>query len=524
LFYFEYLTNKLSYIRPKLFYMNELHYTLKNNEAVALSSIPTLPYKKFAQHVSDLLEQPYRRCVLYYGFPLGTKLKFLCGIADDAKHIIDVCSYELNMKDRHELPSLTEKHYAMHIYEREIAENWQVNFSGHPWLKPVRYAHNRNDKKKNIANYPFYQITSDQLHEVGVGPIHAGVIEPGHFRFICNGEKVLHLEIQLGFQHRGIEQLMIDKKHLLQRTTLAENITGDTTVGHTLAFVSLMETLGNIKVSERLHLERATALELERIAIHVGDLSAMFTDIAYQLGASVLGALRTPVINYAQWWCGNRFAKSLIRVGGSHYPLHDKLIERLNTLLNDFIPKFQEMNLLAFNMPSVLSRFENIGTITAKQAQLIGAVGMPARICGLPRDIRYSHPFAAFKEIPYKPATEQTGDVYARGLLRKIEIEKSILLLQTFTQDIAKLPPAPKPQMEVQLQAHSFAISMTEGWRGEIVHSAVTDENGELAHYKVKDPSFHNWLALALALRNQEISDFPINNKSFDLSYCGFDL
>lgn len=498
--------------------------TIRNNETAAIAEIPTFPYKKFAQTVSEMLDNQYNRCVAYYGYPSNSKLKFICAIADDSKHSIDLLSFELNARDRHELPSISEKHYAMHGYEREIAENWNVSFSGHPWLKPMRYAFNRSNQKKTIANYPFYQIASDQLHEVGVGPIHAGVIEPGHFRFICNGEKVLHLEIQLGFQHRGIENLFLEKKKLLQRTTLAENIAGDTTIGHNLAFVSLMETLAGIEVSERLQMERAVALELERIAIHVGDLSAMFTDIAYQLGSSVLGALRTPVINYTQLWCGNRFGKSLIRTAGTHYPLHDKLIERLNKLFEDFIPRFQEMNVMAFNMPSVLSRFENIGTNSVKQMLKIGAVGMPARMVGLPRDIRYSHPFGAFKEIPYKPAFAQGGDVNARGVLRKIEIEKSMLLVQTFTQDINKLPPPPKPVLSVNLKPNTFAISMTEGWRGEIVHCAVTDEHGELAHYKVKDPSFHNWLALALALRNQEISDFPINNKSFDLSYCGFDL
>ncbi len=498
--------------------------TIRNNETVAIAEIPTLPYKKFAQNVHDLLDSQYNRCVAYYGYQTSGKLKFICAIADDSKHSIELLSYELNIKDKHELPAISEKHYSMHCYEREIAENWNVSFSAHPWLKPMRYPFNRSNQKKTIANYPFYQIDSDQLHEVGVGPIHAGVIEPGHFRFICNGEIVLHLEIQLGFQHRGIENLMVEKKKLLQRTTLCENIAGDSVIGHNLAFVSLMESLAGIEASERLQMERATALELERIAIHVGDLSAMFTDVAYQLGSNVLGALRTPVINYTQAWCGNRFGKSLVRTAGTHYPLHDKLIEKLNKLLEDFVNRFQEMNVLAFNMPSVLSRFENIGTNTVKQMQKIGAVGMPARMVGLPRDIRYSHPFGAFKECFYKPTLLQTGDVNARGVLRKIEVEKSILLVQTFTQDINKLPPPPKPVLEVKLKPNTFGISMTEGWRGEIVHCAITDDAGEIMHYKIKDPSFHNWLALALALRNQEISDFPINNKSFDLSYCGFDL
>ena len=166
----------------------------------------------------------------------------------------------------------------------------------------------------------FFNIESEELHEVGVGPIHAGIIEPGHFRFICNGEQILHLEIQLGYQHRGIEQLFLEKKKLLQRVTLAENIAGDTVAGHTVAFVNLWESLCNFQPGRDLQLARTLALELERIAIHTGDLSAMCTDMAYQLGSAVYGRLRTPVINYFQKWCGNRLAKGLIRAGKNNFP------------------------------------------------------------------------------------------------------------------------------------------------------------------------------------------------------------
>src|SRR5207247_2562206 len=137
----------------------------------------------------------------------------------------------------------------------------------HPWKKPVRYAFNRADRQQIINNYPFYKIESEELHEVGVGPIHAGVIEPGHFRFLCNGETVLHLEIQLGWQHRGVEQLYIDKPKLLQRTILSESIAGDTSVGHAHTFVTLMESLGDVSTTPRLDAERTIALELERIAM-----------------------------------------------------------------------------------------------------------------------------------------------------------------------------------------------------------------------------------------------------------------
>ena len=149
-------------------------------------------------------------------------------------------------------------------------------------------------KNSRLPIIPFFKIESEELHEVGVGPIHAGIIEPGHFRFICNGEQILHLEIQLGYQHRGIEQLFLEKKKLLQRITLAENIAGDSVAGHTVAFVNLWESLCNYQPDRDLQFARTLALELERMAIHTGDLSAMCTDVAYQLGSAVFGRLRTP--------------------------------------------------------------------------------------------------------------------------------------------------------------------------------------------------------------------------------------
>jgi Ni,Fe-hydrogenase III large subunit/NADH:ubiquinone oxidoreductase subunit C len=499
---------------------------IRNNQTVRLQDIPLLAYQEFYDTVSDLLSLAHCHCLNYYAFPYKNKLRFICAIANDHERSIEVLSHETeNSKDAH-LQALTAKHYAMHCYEREITENFGVIFTHHPWLKPIRYPHDRANKNSAVNDYPFYSIESDQLHEVGVGPVHAGVIEPGHFRFICNGEMVLHLEIQLGWQHRGIESLFLQKKKLLERTTLAENIAGDSAVAHNLAFVSLMESLGDLpaKNDKRLGYERALALELERIGVHVGDLSAMCTDVAFQLGSAVFGALRTPIINYTQFWCGNRFGKGFLRTGGTNYPINEKLINKLQFLFDDFTTKFNEISVYTFNLPSVLSRFENCGTVTMKQAQLIGAVGMVARTSGLVRDVRHTHPFASFVDIPYKPAVLTTGDVHARGVLRKMEIEKSTLYIQTLKQNVLNLPEPSKPVYKVNLAPESFAISLVEGWRGEICHCAITDEKGELAHYKVKEPSLHNWLGLALALRNTEISDFPINNKSFDLSYCGYDL
>jgi Ni,Fe-hydrogenase III large subunit len=255
----------------------------------------------------------------------------------------------------------------------------------------------------------------------------------------------------------------------------------------------------------------------------VGDLSAFCLDVAYQLGSAVFGALRTPVINYTQLWCGNRFGKGLLRVGYNPYPFTIELKERLLELLRDFELKVNEMGDETFCLPTVQSRFEKTGDVTREQMELIGAVGMAARITGMKRDIRQSHPFAYYKIQPYEPVLQDTGDVWARGMLRYLEIQRSIAYLRALLECIDEVPATPRVA-EVKLKPDQFCLSLTEGWRGEICHCAVTDETGELAHYKVKDPSLHNWLALALAVRDQEISDFPICNKSYNLSYCGNDL
>jgi Ni,Fe-hydrogenase III large subunit len=498
--------------------------TIKNQERILLKDIPVIRYSEFHIKLLGLLKDPSHHCLTYYAFPYNGGLKFICCVADDVSHQIKILSHELIGK--RQLTSIAHDHFPLHIFEREITENHGVDFIYSPWKKPVRYAFNRADRSQVINNYPFYKINSEELHEVGVGPIHAGVIEPGHFRFLCNGETVLHLEIQLGWQHRGVEQLYLDKPSLLQRTILSESIAGDTSVGHAHTFVTLMEALGQVDTTPGLDIERVIALELERIAMHIGDLSNMNIGLAYQLASSVFGALRTPVINFTQLWCGNRFGKGLMRTGGTHYPLTIELTDKLKSLLNDFEVRFQTMANKMFAMPSVLMRMERIGQVTEKQMHLIGAVGMAARMAGIPRDCRITHPIGAYKHFEIETSTLKEGDVWARAMLRKIEIDNSIQFIRVLIGQLSKTKESTRPIKEksLNLVPESFVISVTEAWRGEVCHSAVTNDRGEIIHYKVKDPSIHNWFALALSLRNLEISDFPINNKSYNLSYCGHDL
>ncbi len=497
---------------------------IKNNNSISLNSIPVYKYSDFFSKVVDLMGDDNKHIVNYFAIPDKNIFRFIALIADDSNSDIIILSHILEENDKKELAALTPKINALHIFEREIFENYGINFIGHPWLKPVRFPKNRYNKELQINDYPFYKINSSELHEVGVGPIHAGIIEPGHFRFICNGEDVLHLEIQLGWQHRGIEKLMLEKKQLLQRTILSESIAGDTSVGHSLAFAQVMETLAQIEVSEQLKIERSLALELERIAIHVGDISALCTDVAYNLGANIFGILRTGIINFTQSWCGNRLGKSMIRVGGINLPFTEKLKISLLDTIAKFEFQFLELAHHTYRLPSVENRFDNIGTVSENQIRKIGAVGMAARMANVKRDIRQSHPFAGFFKYPIEPVVLPKGDVFSRFLLRRKEIKSSIAWIKNMFEKENFDTPSEKPKTSISLMPQMFAVSLTEGWRGEICHCAVTDQNGEICFYKIKDPSMHNWKALELSLRNLEISDFPINNKSYNLSYCGFDL
>ncbi len=486
--------------------------SLYNNEKVCRKDIPTLDYLNFLELNTELLAgQLHRHCVSFFGFEERGKVILMCCVADDLTHKILVSSTIVEKKS--EYPSLTAVNHNFENFEREIHESLAVEYSDHPWLKPYR----------KMEDYPFLKPGSEELHEVGVGPIHAGIIEPGHFRFICNGEQIMHLEISLGYQHRGVEDLMKIKEGILEKSTLAESIAGDTVVGHTSAFSNLWESLCGYERESYLDYTRTLAMEMERVAIHTGDLAALCGDIGYQLGSSVYGRLRTPIVNFMQEWCGNRLSKGLIRPAKVNSPFTENLAERLKHILCEYERDFNEMSSKLASLPSALSRFEKTGVVTLDVMSEIGAVGMAARASGLKRDIRESHPFNLYgKTINHEPLLKRHGDVYSRVQIRREEIRQSLVYIREMLDNI----PYFEKTSDIQLcpEANSFVISLTEGWRGEISHCALTDKDGKLVKYKIKDPSHHNWMALAQAVRNNEISDFPVCNKSFNLSYCGHDL
>lgn len=500
------------------------HITDNMAEAIALKDIPEVDYAALYNDLKERLQDERYHVAHYFATPDGTRLKFYMILLDDHEHKVMLSSFAMDYYEDVALPSLTALHPALHPFEREITELYNVEFDSMPWNKPLRFPFNRRNRNSTMDNYPFYTIEGEALHEVNVGPIHAGIIEPGAFRFVCNGESVLHLEIALGYQHRGAEHEFSSTTNRLRQTLLAEGIAGDSAVSHATAYAYAVEKLSHKAASQALWIERTVALELERMAMHIADTGALSMDVAYQLGQVACEALRTMTINTTQAWCGNRFGKGLIRPCGTNKPLTTEKIAMIRKNVAEIRRRYNEVREDIKSSPSLLARYEQCGVVPRAEMQRIGGVGMAARSSGVKRDIRSSHPYGAYtSQIQHRSIVKRHGDVMARLMMRSREVLQSAdyieQLLATYTpSEIAR------PDYETPMAAESLAFSLVEGWRGEICHVAITNAQGEIATYKVKDPSLHNWLALAIAVRGEGISDFPICNKSFNLSYCGHDL
>ncbi|HQL83041.1 MAG TPA: hypothetical protein PK307_12615 [Spirochaetota bacterium] len=338
---------------------------------------------------------------------------------------------------------------------------------------------------------------------------------------MCQGEDVYHLEIQLGYQHRGVEELMV-KNYRRSGIHLAESIAGDTVIGHGTAYADAVEALAGVEPSRRAQSIRAIALEMERAAIHIGDLGAIANDVAYLLGNAVFGVTRTLVINALLALTGSRFGRGLVREGGVVFDFTPVLIKEFKEKLAKVYHDTDLMGEAMFESASVLSRLDNTGTVDAESARNMGLVGPAGRASGFSLDVRADHPFGIYRFYPIHKRTMSSGDVFARAYMRYIEIKQSIDFIMEQLDSMADDRPLLQPLKK--LAHNNLVVSMTEGWRGEIVHCAVTGKRGEIMKYKIKDPSFQNWYGLAYAVRNNGISDFPLCNKSFNLSYCGNDL
>jgi Ni,Fe-hydrogenase III large subunit len=480
---------------------------LGNGGCVPWHQLPAVPAADLVEATAAELARGGRLCA-WFGVPEGAGVRLVAVVAHDADNLLRAGRSEPVARS---YPSLTLRHAQAHLFEREVWEQHELEPLGHPWLKPVR---------REPAATRFFRVEGPDVHEVAVGPVHAGIIEPGHFRFQCAGEEVLHLEIALGYQHRGIEAALAGGPH---RATLVqmETIAGDTSVAHATAYASVLESLGGAEPPLRAQWLRALALELERLANHAGDLGALANDVAFLPTSAACGKLRGDFLNLTALLCGNRFGRALVRPGGCRHDLDAARAASLGTALQRAVADTMEATGWLWESLSVRSRFDSTGTVTSEQAEDLGLVGVAARASGLVRDVRYDHPagWHRFAQVPVAMWPE--GDVFSRARVRWLEIQRSAAFLQ---DQLAGAPEGTIFAAPAAAAPDTLTVSLVEGWRGEVCHAAITGPDGRFLRYKIVDPSFHNWAGLAMALRGQAISDFPLCNKSFNLSYCGVDL
>lgn len=482
---------------------------LDNGAAAPLADVPRLEPETFRESIAGT---PGARLTSLFGFHEGSAaVRLVAVVARPGEQTLLVTSTLV----QGDYPALTPVLPQAHLFERAIAETLGVRPAGHPWLKPVRSW----GAMPGVMEY--FEVEGEEVHEVAVGPVHAGVIEPGHFRFQCHGERVLHLEISLGYQHRGIERALEGGPD--RRTAhRIDAIAGDTSVGHATAYAQIVEGLTGAEVPARGAALRAVALELERMANHAGDLGALSGDIGYQPSAAFCGRIRGDLLNLTLQASGSRMGLGWVRPGGVTADLDADEARDIGVGVDRAVADLGRSFGLMIRNSTVRSRLEETGLLPIETCEALGMVGPAARASGVDRDVRRDHPLGAYASDPIRVASRDSGDVFARAAVRSLECAASADYLAERLRSLPKGPARSVPPEA--LAPDRIAVSLVEGWRGEICHVAVTDPAGRFRRYAIVDPSFRNWAGLAMAMRGQPISDFPLCNKSFNLSYSGHDL
>ena len=494
---------------------------MRNRRAVAWREVPCPAVGAFRAAVTEATGAGWRLVTLF-GLPDGAMhTRLVAVLADDGDGALGAISTLVGER----YPSLAPDCPAAARFEREIAEQCGVTPEGHPALKPLRrHAPDHVAPGRTVppydAKYEFDRVAGDDVHELAVGPVHAGIIEPGHFRLQAHGERVLALEVMLGYQHRGLERLL-EAADATRAVLLAESVAGDTVVGHAGAYCGAVEALARCHKTPRAQTIRGVALELERLANHVGDLGALAGDVAFQPAAAYFGRLRGEFLNLQMALCGNRYGRGLVRPGGVSCDVTPTLADHVTSRLARLAVELPPVARLMLENTSVQARLEGVGVVTREDCLRHGLVGPTARACEVARDVRHDHPWGIFRFVHIPMATAWAGDVLARALVRWVEVQRS---LEFVREQLAALPRGAARVPMGAPRPGELVVAMAEGWRGEIAHVALTDDAGRLRRYKITDPSFHNWAALPAALPGQQVSDFPLCNKSFNLSYAGHDL
>jgi len=430
-------------------------------------------------------------------------------------------------------PSITPIFHGANWPERELQDQFGLKPLEHP--NPRRWAAHGNwpadvyPMRKEFSlnaeapwkenDFELRQVEGEGVFEIPVGPVHAGVIEPGHFRFSVAGEPIINLQARLYYTHKGIEK-RAEGLPLERVLFFAESVSGDAAFAHATAFCHAVERLCGCQPPARAVALRTLLLEMERVYNHIADIGALANDVAFAVGYARAMVIRERMLQLQERWTGNRLLRGVAALGGVRVDLDDMLIKDIEQTISKVKREFDALWRYLLDAASVMDRFENTGYLSPESAKDLGILGLAGRASGIRRDSRKDHPHAAYASMPFELPFYETGDVLARACVRVEEIAQSIAIIQKI---LATLPSGPIRTSLPVLPACAFALGYTETWRGEAYHWVKTDAQGRIERYKITDPSTHNWPAMLFAIQDNVVADFPVINKSFNLSYSGND-
>jgi Ni,Fe-hydrogenase III large subunit/Ni,Fe-hydrogenase III component G len=430
-------------------------------------------------------------------------------------------------------PSLAAGLPAVNWQEREIQDWFGLEATGHPNPRRVALHDNWpevNPLRKSFAlrqtlppfegeRHVYRPTLGEGVFQIPVGPVHAGIIEPGHFNFAVAGEPILYLQLRMFYTHKGTEKLFEDMP-IHRAVFLAESISGDSAFSHGTAFCQAIENASDLELPARARVIRTILLELERVANHIGDIGAIANDVGFAVANAHAGRLRELVLRLNEGLTGSRWLRGMVCIGGVRRSW--SLAQR--DLLRDTLPQvereFDSLVALVQSSDSTRDRLERTGILRPETAKELGVVGVAGRASGVDLDVRRDHPYAAYDRYPFRVPVYQAGDVLHRMLVRVDEVKESFQILRAAADDMPEGPHCAPPR---PVPPGRCALSAVEGWRGEILHWVRTAEDNRLERCKIKDPSVNNWAAIVEAVQGNIIADFPVINKSFNLSYSGTD-
>jgi Ni,Fe-hydrogenase III large subunit len=428
-------------------------------------------------------------------------------------------------------PSVGQSHPPAIRLERAIRDLWGLEPEGladtRPWLDHGRWqrAGGRDDRLEahgTARSYTFLPVEGESLHQIPVGPVHAGIIEPGHFRFTANGEAVVRLEARLGYVHKGIERLM-EGASLDRASVLAGRVSGDSTVAYALAFARAVEAAHGVEVPPRAVWLRALMAELERLANHFGDIGAVCNDAAFAMMHAQCGHLREQVLRVADWCFGHRLMMDRVVPGGVQRDLSGGGNVLIRSLVDEIRHRFPELVELYDNTASLQDRTVGTGFLSPQLARQYGCGGYVGRASGRTADARRTPGYAPYDVLRFEVPVREEGDVDARLWIRVLEVEQSLALIDQLLTHLPSGPIAHPPGALRAPQARE-GMALIEGFRGDVLAWVRTGTAGTIERCHLRDPSWFQWPLLEAAIEGNIVADFPLCNKSFNCSYSGHDL